>query len=152
MGMEVGKFMQQAAEGAGRKDLKYLGYVEADILLKAEHGERLLRVMHPGGGSSYALSYAAQKLVESMQGGEKPSIFCYGHYHKFDYNFYREVHCIGTGCTVDQSIFMRKCKIQAHVGGVRVKLNQAPDGQITRCMVEWMSFYDRGYYSKPRKF
>jgi hypothetical protein len=151
-GIEIGRYMQQCAEKAGRHDLKYLGYVEADILLKAEHGERLMKVTHPGGGATYALSYAMQKWVEALQGGEKPSVVLAGHYHKMDFNFYREVYAVQTGCTVDQSIFMRKKKIQAHVGGCRVKLNQAPDGQITRFMVEFMTFYDRGYYSKPRKF
>ncbi len=108
--------------------------------------------MHPGGGAAYALSYSAQKIVESFQGGEKPSVLLYGHYHKFDWNYYREVHNIGTGCTVDQSIFMRKQKIQAHVGGLLVRLHQAPDGAINRVKVEWIPFYDRGYYSKPRSF
>ncbi len=151
-GIEIGRHLEQSAVGGGREDLKYLGYVEADVLLKAQHGERLMRVCHPGGGSAYALSYSAQKIVESYQGGEKPSVLLYGHYHKYDVNYYREVYAVGTGCCVDQSIFMRKQKIQAHVGGLILELQQAEDGAITRMKHEWMPFYDKGYYTNPRQF
>lgn len=151
-GIEIGRHLEQSAVGVGREDLKYLGYGEADVVLRAQSGERLMRVLHPGGGSAYALSYSAQKIVESYQGGEKPSVLLYGHYHKYDCNYYREVYCIGTGCCVDQSIFMRKQKIQAHVGGLILRLQQAKDGAITRMQHEWMPFYDKGYYTNPRNF
>lgn len=151
---DIGEYAEDRAKRAGRDDLRYLGYVEADIKLTVPNGSScLMKIMHPGGGSAYALSYASQKLVESFQGGEKPSILLYGHYHKFDYNYAREVHCIGTGCTVDQSIFMRKCKIQAHVGGTIVRVRQDPDdGHVNECNVSFLPFYDRGFYTKPREF
>lgn len=151
--VEIGRYAELKARAAGRNDLVYLGYVEADIALQAEEGVRYMRVMHPGGGSTYALSYSMQKVVESFQGGEKPSILIAGHYHKFDYNYYREVFIVQSGCTCDQSIFMRKNKVQAHVGGCIIEFNQAPDGAINRFKVEWIPFYDRGYYSgKLRRF
>lgn len=149
--MEIGRYFQNVAESGGRYDLKYMGFVEADVKLMARDGYSMMKVMHPGGGSAYALSYASQKLVESFQGGEKPKVLLYGHYHKFDYNYAREVHAIGTGCTVDQSIFMRKQKISAHVGGTIIKLNQAPDGTINRLAVEWVPFYDRGFYAPAKR-
>lgn len=146
--VEIGRYCELRARGAGRTDLEYLGYMEADIQLSGpEGGSAWMKVMHPGGGSAYALSYAAQKLVESFQGGEKPQVLLYGHYHKFDYNYAREVHCVGTGCTVDQSLFMRKNKIQAHVGGCLIRINQGPDGIINRFQVEWVPFYDRKFYT-----
>jgi hypothetical protein len=149
----IGEHAENRARKAGRTDLEYIGFVEADVEFKAPGGSRWMKVMHPGGGAAYALSYSAQRLVESFQGGEKPTILAYGHYHKFDYNYYREVYAFGTGCTVDQSIFMRKQKIQAHVGGIIMEFNQAPDGAINRLKVEWIPFYDRGYYTgKLRKF
>lgn len=150
--MEIGRYAEMAMQRAGRHDFHYLGYVEADILLKAAHGERILKVMHPGGGSAYATSYAPQKLIESFQGGERPEILLLGHYHKFDHGHYRNTHYVQTGCTVDQSIFMRKQKISAAVGGTIVTFNQAPDGAINRLKVEWIPFYDRGYYGKKREF
>jgi len=146
--VEIGRYAMLRAQAAGRKDLVYLGYGEADVEFKAKHGSRIMRVVHPGGGSAYALSYSLQKLIESYQGGEKPSIVLAGHYHKFDYSYYREVFIVQTGTTCDQSIFMRKQKLQAHVGGCLIRLNQADDGRITRFAVEWIPFYDRGYYVK----
>jgi len=150
--IEIGRHAENMAKRAGRDDLKYIGYLEANVEFRAPGGSRMLKVMHPGGGSAYALSYAAQKLVESFQGGEKPQLLAYGHYHKFDYNYAREIHCIGTGCTCDQSVFMRKRKIQAHVGGVMLVFNQAPDGTINRVRVEWIPFYDRDSYANRRRF
>jgi len=147
--INVGEYMQMKAEKAGRKDLHYLGHVEADVSLKCGNASAVLRVMHPGGGSSYAMSYAPQKIVEAYQGGEKPDVLIIGHYHKFDYCVPREVHVISAGCAEDQTIFMRTKKIAAHVGFVLVKLKQdSVDGHITRLCVEWNPFFDRGYYEK----
>lgn len=153
MGVNIGKVAQDAARAAGRDDLVFLGYVEADIELRTPRGaKRMMRVMHPGGGSAYAHSYAPQKIVESFQGGEKPHILLIGHYHKFEYCYPREVHVIQTGCAVDQSIFMRKQKIQAMVGGCLLWINQADDGAINRVRAEWLPFYDRDFYAKRRNF
>lgn len=147
--VNVGEYFQMRAERAGRKDLQYLGHVEADIRLKCGKGSAVARIMHPGGGSAYALSYAPQKLVESFQGGEKPSVLFIGHYHKFDWCYPREVHCISGGCTTDQSAFLRKNKIGVHVGFGMTKFKQdKTDGHITRLQHEFVPFYDRGYYEK----
>jgi predicted phosphodiesterase len=144
----IGEYLEEKALKVGRADLHYLGYVEADVELTTPSGaSTCLRVMHGGGGSAYAYSYVLQKQVESYQGGEKPSILCMGHHHKFDYCYPRNVHAFMPGCTEDQSIFMRKKKIEAHVGGVLVRLKQSPeDGHVTRFDCCWMPFYDRGYY------
>lgn len=149
--MEIGRYFQSMAAKGGRHDLKYMGFVEADVKLVAPNGHAMMKVMHPGGGSAYAHSYAPQKLVESFQGGEKPSVMLIGHYHKFEYCYPREVHVVQTGCTVDQSIFMRKQKIQAMVGGTIIRINQTPDGKINRFAVEWIPFYDRGFYSPSQR-
>lgn len=147
-GVEIGKYLQYRAEGQGRSDLKYLGYGEADISLRHGGGVAVLRVVHPGGGSSYAISYTDQKRVESYQGGEKPSIELAGHYHKASYSYPREVHCVQTACTEDQSMFMRKKKLQAHVGYWVIKIAQDERGAVNRFAPEFFPFYDRGYYRK----
>ena len=151
-GIRIGEFIQMAAEKAGRFDLKFLGHVEADIDLVAPNGDpagtRHMRVTHGGGGSAYAISYTTQTMINSFQGGEKPDILLVGHYHKMDQNFWREVHNVQLGCVTDQSIFMRKKRLQAHVGGCIIAWNQAEDGAINRFRVEFNTFYDRGYYTK----
>lgn len=147
-GIEIGRYLQSRAESQGRKDLKYLGYGEADVKLSFGSGSAVMRVVHPGGGSAYAISYTDQKRVESYQGGEKPQIELVGHYHKFNHGYPREVHTIQGGCTCDQTMFMRKKRLQAHVGYSFIKIKQGSDGIITRVSVEWFPWYDRSHYEK----
>ncbi len=151
--LEIGRYAMLRAQDAGRHDLKYLGYAEALVELKAAKGSRQMMVNHPGGGSAYAISYKGQKYVEALQGGEKPAIILQGHYHKFNYGYPREVHVVDTATCCDQTLFMRKKQLQAHVGGQIVEFLQAPDGRITRFRIEFLPFYDRGFYeSNVRKF
>lgn len=147
-GIDIGRHLQSEAEVQGRYDLKYLGYGECDVKLEHGSGSACMRVVHPGGGSSYATSYAVQKLVESYQGGEKPQVILAGHWHKAEYGFPREVHCVQTGCTTDQSLFMRKLKLQAHVGFWVINMTQDDEGIITRFGTEWYPFFDKKFYER----
>ena len=145
-GMEFGRYLHLEAQARGRTDLTYLGYMEADFELKAPRGSSVVKLIHAGGGSSYAFSYAAQKLAESFQGGEKPSVAIIGHYHKMEYSFPRAVHCVQAGCCQDQTRFMRKRKLAAHVGFCIITLQQDIKGSISRFGTEFFPFWDRGYY------
>jgi len=147
-GVNIGEYMELKARQHGREDLINLGYVEADIELKASGGSSKLRLMHGGGGTAYAMSYTPQKMIESFQGGEKPAILLLGHYHKADYIFYRDVHCLQLGCTQTQTTFMRKKKIQAHIGGWIIEFQQSKDGAIDRFKCEWISFFNENYYER----
>lgn len=147
-GIIPGQYLEMKAQKAARHDLKYLGYSEADIALQCGRGETVARVLHPGGGSAYATSYTAQKIVESYQGGEKPAVLFIGHYHKAEYGYPREVHCLQTGCTEDQSLFMRKKKIAAHLGFWDVRIRQDARGIVTAFAPTWFPFFDRGFYER----
>jgi len=148
-GADIGRMAEQTARDMGRTDLRYLGYMESYIRLehaKTGNASQML-VVHPGGGSSYAISYAPQKFVESLQGGEKPAVVIFGHWHKMDVFNYRNVWIIQGGTTEDQTPFMRKQKIEAHVGGLIIDLYQDERGAITRCKNEQIRYFDRGYYN-----
>lgn len=145
-GIEFGRYLMLEAQRQGRDDLVYLGSMEADIELKAPEGSAVIKIMHPGGGSAYALSYSVQKLAESFQGGEKPAIVIVGHYHKFEYSFPRSIHMLQPGCCQDQTRFMRKHKIAAHVGFCTVELQQDVRGSVTRFSPTFYPFWDRSYY------
>jgi len=147
-GIEFGKYLMLEAKEQGRTDLEYLGYMEADIVLEAPAGRTIIKVLHAGGGSTYALSYTSQKLAESFQGGEKPHVCVIGHYHKQEYCFPRNVHCVQAGCCQDQTRFMRKKKIGAHVGFCVITLQQDVNGSVTRFQPEFFPFWDRGYYTE----
>jgi predicted phosphodiesterase len=151
-GIKVGWYIQKVCEDKGRKDLKHIGHVSQDILLKQKLDTTRIRVMHPGGGTPYALSYPSQKMVESFQGGDKPHVLIMGHYHKFDYNYQREVLCLMPGCVQDQTQFMVKNKLAAHVGFCIVTIGARIDGTIGRSSVEFFPFYDRAYHKKINEY
>lgn len=153
-GINIGEYFQLKREQSGKFDMKHLGYVEADISLNEGkfENESYIRVMHPGGGSAYALSYAPQKIVESLQGGEKPAVLFIGHYHKMLYAQVRNVHTIQMGATQDQTKFLRKMKIESQVGGGIVTLRRSADGIINRCMVEYITAFDRKFYLGKDKY
>lgn len=147
--IQFGKLFESDAKDQGRSDLHYLGYGECDVKLTVPGGGfACMRIVHPGGGSAYATSYALQKLVESYQGGEKPRILLAGHYHKFDFGYPREIYVLQTACTCDQTMFLRKNKIAVHVGFNIVTIGQDDTGDVTKFAVDWNPFYDRGKYEK----
>jgi hypothetical protein len=147
-GINYGRYLEQSARQAGREDLVYLSHVEHDVEFKNGRGSSVMRVFHPGGGTAYALSYSVQKIVESYSGGEKPDILLCGHFHKYDHCYPREVHCVQLGTTMDQSRWMRKKKLQAHVGGCIIEFMQGEAGELTRLKAEFIHFYDRGFYQR----
>lgn len=150
-GIDVGRYMHILArtDEWQRDDLHYLGHMEADVhFTTKDKGLCVMRVMHPGGGSSYAFSYAPQKIVESFQGGEKPHILLLGHYHKASYDYIRDVHTVQSGTTQDQTPFMRKLKISAHLGGWVVEFSLSKEGAVTSFKSQWFPFFDRNFYDK----
>jgi len=143
-GIQIGWYMQKVCEDIGRNDIHWLGHIEADVLINNTR----VKIMHPGGGSAYALSYSTQKIVESFQGGEKPHMLIVGHYHKYDNNYVREVLCLQPGCLQDQTPFMRKKKLGAHVGFCICTIKSREDGTIGKSSIEWFPFYDKSYHIK----
>lgn len=149
-GIDIGRHMETIMIENGRSDWEDLGYMEAFIKLTNSNSGKTnqLLVMHPGGGSAYAVSYRPQKIVESFSGGDKPSVLLIGHYHKASYNHFRNVHCIQVGCTQDQTPFLRKKSIHVDVGGGICQLRQDPKtGIITACQVEFFTYQVKGHYN-----
>lgn len=148
-GFNFGAYLQFVCESNGRTDLKYIGHVEADVELRAGKFTQVLKIQHPGGGSSYARSYKGQKMVESFQGGEKPALLVQGHYHVSGYSFDRNVHIVGMPGFKDQDIFGRKQHLRYEVGGVTLDFKMSSrTGAITRMRPEFNMFFDRGFYKK----
>lgn len=145
-GLDPGRVVTDRQNNFDRDDLVDLGYQERDIIFKAPKGEAIMRIMHAGGGTSYADSYATQKMVESFAEGEKPHILLVGHYHKSIYHTPRGIHTLQLGTTQDQTRFMRKRKLRAHLGGWLVEMNQAPTGEINRFKPEWLQFWGKEFY------
>jgi hypothetical protein len=148
-GVDIGKYAESEMRAGGRTDWVNLGYMEAFVPLQhAVSGKTThLHLVHPGGGSAYATSYTVQKLVESYSGGSKPAIMLAGHYHKLEVLNTRNVWCIQTGCTQDQTPFARKKRLHFAIGGGTCELEQDADtGAIVGCIVEIWNYFDTGFY------
>lgn len=147
-GIDVGRYCESIMRDEGH-EWTNLGYMEADIVLRnANSGAvSILRVVHPGGGTGYALSYRPQKIIESYEGGEKPSVVLFGHYHKLDCNNIRNVWSVQTGCAQDQTPFMRKKSLEAHVGGAIIEMEQDPKtGAVIGFRPDLRRYFNRAYY------
>jgi len=146
VGLDIGTYTGMFAAEVGRKDLEYVGFMERDIELRTKGGSSIMRLFHPGGGTSYALSYKPQKIVEAYSGGEKPHILLLGHFHKSGYFCPRGVHVLLCGCCQDQTKFMRKLSLAAHLAFWVVTVELAPDGSIMRWVPVEYPFYDKDFY------
>jgi hypothetical protein len=148
-GVDVGLRAEQMMRAAGRTDWHDLGFMEAHVVLRnANTGkEATMLVVHPGGGSAYATSYTMQKLVESLDGGEKPAILLAGHYHKLEILNARNVFTAQTGTTQDQTPFMRKKKLEAHVGGLLLRCEQDPETGAIIELNGLQRYFVQGYYN-----
>ena len=149
-GIDVGRYVEDAFRHAGREDWVNIGYMESyiDVLNPATDAVSRLLVMHPGGGSAYAVSYAPQKICEAFTGGDKPAVVFIGHYHKLSVNLLRGVWAIQVGCAQDQTPWARQKKLDPHVGGIIVDLEQDPEtGAIISCRTEIKRWFNRGYYN-----
>lgn len=148
-GVDIGRMIEDAAVRAGRNDLRYVGYMEAFFTLQHRRSGKTakLLLMHPGGGSAYALSYAPQKTIEAFQPGEKPGCVIFGHWHKMEFANIRGVWSVQAGCTKDLDVFGRKKRLSYHVGGVVLDLMQDEGGALVGCRPDFRQWFDRDYYN-----
>lgn len=140
VGMVPGDEFQQAVP-----EWKFIGQDIGDVDLMAENGLGFrVRLLHPGGGTAYAISYHAQKIVEAMSGGQKPDLISIGHYHKSLYMpAYRNVACVMPGTFESQTPFMIQHSLAAHVGGWIMTVALGDRKKLTaRIQADWIGFYE----------
>ena len=118
LGVDVG--IQIASQ---RKDMKYLGQWQADVLIENIR----VRLLHPDRGNAYAISYYAQKITEQIQSGKKPQIIFFGHWHSAIYFLYRNIHIFCSGCYEDQTPYLMRKGINPVIGGWIIKIKKAND-------------------------
>lgn len=137
-GVELGHVLESKLREGGR-DAHFLGNQEGDIKLKSGTS---IKIFHPDGGTAYALSYRPQKIVESFESGKKPKFLIVGHFHKFEYLFYRNVHVLQAATLCGQTKFMRGKNIPAHRGFTIVDLYTRKGGQIDKAKIQFYPAYD----------
>lgn len=136
-GVEAGPYLQDKLNAEGC-EAHYLGNADGEIRLRT--GTRI-KLMHPDGGTAYALSYRGQKIVESFSGGEKPNILLIGHFHKAEYMFYRNVHVYQTATMCGQTKFMKGKGIPAHTGFWILDIFSNRRGQIDKIIQQFYPAY-----------
>lgn len=132
-GHDIGYPIQNA-----RDDMIYLGMSNAKINLTPNC---VLEINHPLDGAAYALSYALQKRIDAMSGGEKPNILFDGHHHKAIYLFYRNIHGYEAGTFQAQTSWMRGKRLPAHMGGWIIEIHVDDEGSIRSCTSTFYPFY-----------
>lgn len=132
-GIDIGKRITR-----DRQDMTYLGMSNAKVNITPNC---IVELNHPLDGAAYALSYAPQKTIDAMYGGEKPNILLNGHHHKMFYMFYRNIHAYECGTTQAQTPWMRGKRLAANTGGLIIEVHVSEDGTITRCKGEYIPLY-----------
>ena len=125
-----------------RDDWHFLGEDSGRIQLETKDGNSVdVMLLHPDGGTAYALSYKPQKITEQIEGGTKPQVLLIGHFHKAEWMpSYRNTCVIQAGCFQYQTPFMVRKGSAAHVGGWIVEVTPQTNGNIFRA--EFVAFYN----------
>ncbi len=121
-GIDVGKPIAQR-----RDDMKYLGQVEAKVMLP---NEVTLDLLHPGGNNAYALSYKAQRMINNLTPKELPDILCFGHYHTAFYMHYRDINFLQVPSFKDQGLWEKRQGLNPVIGGWLVNGHITGEGSI----------------------
>lgn len=113
-GVDVGAALHRL-----RPDWVHVGQDFGRVELVAENGRtwRILLV-HPDGGTPYAISYRAQGIIRDLEGGSKPNQVAIGHLHKaIHIPTVRNIDTFQVGCFQWQTPYMTRKPTDAHVGG-----------------------------------
>ena len=115
----------------------FLGHDEGNLSLG---DTATVRLWHGEDGSSYAVSYRIQKIVESLTGGQKPNVMLLGHVHKSMYLFDRHIHCYSAGAFQRQTSWMRGKRLSSHTGFWIVDIYVNKTG-VSKTTGTWYPFY-----------
>jgi hypothetical protein len=123
-----------------RDDYHFIGADVGHFTLTGKDTDPIkLSMIHPDGGTAYALSYKPQKIVEQLEGGTKPDVLGIGHFHKSEMiPSYRNVTIFQTGTFERQTPFMARNGLSAHVGGWIVRIGKRKS--VLRVQAEFIRF------------
>ena len=123
-----------------RDDIEWCGRYSADFTLP---NGAVMTMRHPMGGSSYAKSYKPQKFAEAFEGGMKPNIVLFGHWHNMLYTIERNIFMLNCGTFEGYggSLGLRVPLGAPAVGFFIVEATLADDGSVVRFKPEWYPFF-----------
>lgn len=123
-----------------RDDLDWCGMYAADFVLP---NGAVMTMRHPMGGSSYAKSYKPQRFAESFEGGAKPGIVLFGHWHNYEAGFHRNIHMLNCGTFEGYggTLGLRVPLGAPAVGFLICEATLAEDASVVRFKHEWLPFF-----------
>ena len=129
-----------------RDDIIYKGDVVAQFNIK----NTSIRIMHPAGGISYALSYKTQKVAEGMINSamelirergsieELPSVVVFGHWHVSSFiPCYMGMDLISAPCFQDQTPYLQMKGLYPKIGFVIVEMFFDDNNCVTSTRVDF---------------
>jgi len=134
-GADIGKAIARS-----RSDMIYLGLGSARVFLSPNCWMELL---HPLDGIAYATSYAIQKYIDSLSGGEKPNLLFVGHHHKLLYMVNRNIHAFEVPSTCQQSMWEKRSRLQNTSGAWFITVEIDDEGTLTRVIPEQLVQYKK---------
>jgi hypothetical protein len=141
-GIGVGPALQSL-----RPDWQFIGADYGRVDLTAADGRRWrVLLVHPDGGTPYAISYRAQGIIRDLEGGSKPNMVCVGHLHKaLLIPTVRNIATYQAGCFQWQTPFMQRKPTDAHVGGWIVKVTPGAAADLNNSInSRFIAFYAPG--------
>ena len=139
VGVNVGKYIENAAHRAGRDDIKIYGSCSAFLEIKGA----IIHLWHPLGSMSYAKSYKLQKQVEKYGSGEKPHILLGGHCHQFAVVEDRGVFAVLTPCfQASGSAFSKRLGGHPALGGLIISWEIAGEDTVRNFAVERRRYFE----------
>lgn len=119
-----------ASIASKREDMEYLGRDCAVVYLTPNC---TLELRHPWDGTSYALSYKMQKIIDAYDSSNKPTILAVGHYHKMEQLFYKDVFAFQTACFQSATPFTVGKGISVSMGGWIIEVTVDERGTV-KCL------------------
>lgn len=107
MGVDMGSlivngFDKDNRHFEGRKDLVYMGQYSRTLMFP---NEITAQVLHPHGGSAYAISYPQQKRSREMRSDTRPNLQLSGHFHTFNWLIQDFTHFVALPAFQDETEF-----------------------------------------------
>jgi len=120
-----------------RGDMEYLGQEIARVRLPNGAEAELL---HPKGGSAYALSYKSQKFINNLNPEDIPEMMMWGHYHTSFYMHYRNVHFLQVPCFKGAGRWEKTMGLNPTIGGWVVEGKISDQGRVDQFKPELFRF------------
>ena len=123
-----------------RDDMNYLGSDFAKVWLTPKVDMNLI---HPGDGSAYSYSLKAQQRIDKAFGMQKSKILVLGHYHKFDFLYYKDTYGITMPSFQGMTSFFQARNIMSEIGGVFLTVNVNKLGELVSLGVESVPYKEK---------